>query len=212
MVLDSIYTDPEALRNKYRNPKGILDALAEATAPPTQPQIINPTINPQPSEIPLPSPPPRCPAWSEFVWMRSADLLPTPRRAGDLTINDYLYNPVTQQFNKIIHLELGKEECVKFLLYDDTEAVFSVSHPVLRSALDKTGTRADHWREGELCLAAKMFVPATGRIKKIIPVGLQEVVAISLESEFIFASGTQKHKMIVGHNKAAPTPDLPPTV
>lgn len=211
-MIDSIYTDPEKLRLQYLNPLNPtreIDGLAQS-------QIETPVVqNPITPATDIPLPDRHCPHKLDFVVSRAANGSPLPILAVKVkAFETYLHNPLTGNFNLVIHAEIIKRvRCFEVTTKNGARGIFSESHPILTAELDKFGTTVVDLRERDWILTQidGEFLPMS-QIEKIVLIGLRDVVHITLETEHIFASGRRPLQMIVGHNKALPTQDQFPEV
>jgi hypothetical protein len=202
---DSIYTDPDALRLLYLNPKNPLGGLTDPTGPPVTPTA--------PPPDPPPPNPPHCPAVGEWTWKyigsKRGNL--THVRVGSLrTRVDRLYNPITQHFNVIDSIRfIENVPCLRVTTLDGAVQVVSFTHPVIQKLKDAVGRAAEHLmamlEAGRVYgLGAVSCIDAVAnltKVKKIERAGLRMVAEIKLRKEHIFASGSSPDAMLCGHNK-----------
>lgn len=223
-VRDSLYTNPFALRDKFRNPRNPLSSLDEAQ----ETSQVSASIA-QPTSSPTAATSGGgdgfggsgggdgsggggvfggggyggggCPAATEFVLVKSASGLVVVKRAGEIVeAVDYLYNPIRKTFHLVLQARIRHgEKCARLKTSDGAEQIVSVSHPVIERFSDETGKPVF-----ELPTRAVSVIQTEAeetQVKSIVPVGARDVVWISLQSGFIYASGTKETHLIVGHNK-----------
>ena len=212
-ISDSSFTNPDSLRARYINPRNVLLNLDEQASGESQAAgdgaalVINQPSNQSSPIFQQPRGQYGCPAVGQFVIARSAQGKPLVKLAETvISLKDYLYNPITKTFHKVVHAEIIKDqECALIRTFDDAAQIVSFSHPVITNFADKTGTLVSdiipHQERSAGAVSVIDFIANENSIDAIYSVGRRDVVHIALEDGFIYASGVNPMRMIVGHNK-----------
>lgn len=207
-LIDSIYTDPEALRLLYLNPKNQTGAtLNEGPQP----------INPAPYVPPVYQPGGYCPAVGQFTIVRVPNSKHgiMPVRVEDVQRHvDYLWNPLTASFKPVVRAKrVADVPCLRVTTEEGVESIVSHDDPIIQAFDDDEGCPISKLLEnpqGEhAVLACIDFRLRDSSIAKIEDVGLMDVIEFSLgEGGGIYASGTVANKLTLRHNKRADPPDF----
>lgn len=230
-IVDSTYTDPDALRALYVNPRNALKYLNDLAA---QAASSTPTVPvlPQPGTIVNidPNTPIGCPLTGEWViaLKRGTISEPIAMLIDDLTIKDKLYQPVLQEFRQVVAIEhipyvLG----VSVHTQNGAVSRVSITDKIIQHQEDTVGMSIDRflkkgaetvWDDGVLSLMPQNggWELVQSHIAYIITLDRrQTAIKISLEGENgdIYASGRGADKgMTVRHNAKIPDPDIPPEI
>lgn len=210
-VIDSVYTDPDAIRKLYLNRRAIADMLPGAD--PSDFGLTGAGGASLVSTVPSPSgggtgggSAPGCPAFGQFTLARSAQGVPYAVLVDGIRADTYeLWNPIARTFKRVIAAEvIHSQPCAKVTSLDGCESIVSLTDPVIQSFADETGRSiseliaeqdADHGIVTSIeCVAAE------SRILSIESAGWRSVVKISLEGGGIYASGSDPQRMTVRHN------------
>lgn len=152
-----------------------------------------------------------CPELSQYVWVEKNDHRPYPIKVTTLVqwFNDQkeikLFNPLTRNFNKVTNAEIIKEQPLfKTRTELGAENLTSQSHKIIVNTSQLSGIPLIHYGAGRECLS---FDKADGQwnifsdtLIEIADAGTGDVVNISLDKEFIYASGMTKTQGICCHN------------
>lgn len=211
-IIDSQYTDPEALRLLYRNPRNQTGAILSEGPVQT---VTSPTFEP----VILP-PPTHCPAVGQFTIIRVPNskhgIMPMLVQLVQRHI-DHLWNPITSTFQAVTLARRVKHvPCVKITTTDGAESIVSISDMVIRTLEDDTGRSvaeliAEHDVEHRIVSCIK-YRAGESYIATIEDMGEQDVIEFSLEDNGIYASGSLPDRMTVRHNKEVNPPDEPPVI
>lgn len=208
-LIDSIYTDPEALRLLYRNPRNQTGGLPDASQDTNtqQPQTYVPPITPQQ----------HCPAVGQFTIMRvpgsDHGIMPAMVQAIREGI-DYLWNPIDSTFRLVERARrVAGQPCVLVKMINKAESVVSISDMIIRSFEDETGIEIHKLllNPGDIhhAMTSIDFQTLRSEIDTITDIGEREVIEFSLEGGGVYASGTMPTKLTLRHNKAPDPPDVP---
>lgn len=211
MVIDSDYTNPDKLRNRYtnpRNPTSEIDSLAQSSSTEAQPQILSP--NPS-NNLPIIPGGHYCPYAFDFVIASSRIGLPLPILAVSVrAFETKLWNPLSKNFNLVIHSELIKKvPCYEVISMDGIGAIVSDSHPLIRNMFDWDGLELKKFTPGAQIVSTNLSSPVLNFIREINYIGLRNVQWITLETEKVYASGRKPNAFLLGHNKAQNPDDIP---
>lgn len=199
---DSQYTNPDALRLLYLNPKNPLGGLGEA----------NPVeaVVPVP-EVPVPiNPPPgqNCPALGQFILIRLSEKGGIHyKKVEEIKVfEDYAWNPLTKSFHQIIKADIIKSQaCARVRSSAGAETVCTLSEPLIQSFEDNEGTMVfDLVRNPDRShkiIETIDFQTKESEIHSIANAGFLDVVHISLADGFIYTCGSDPLKTIARHNK-----------
>lgn len=216
-IRDTSYTNPDALRTLYRNPKNPLKDLDEELAATAAIVASAPTgaVGGAPGSGGggggggWTDPP--CPAFFEFTWAYDFRLhRPVAKFVQDVVENvDRLWSPIAKEFRLVTRAEhVYNVECVRYrTMYTDVVSVVSLSHPVIQDLDDDRGRQIldmlQNLESGHRAVSAMgpYQLIQTG-IEEIASVGKNSVVKITLEGEGggIYASGSHPERMNLGHN------------
>lgn len=207
---DSIYTDPEALRQVYRNPRNQTGML-----PDSQPSA---AISPPPVYVPPINPPIHCPAVGQFTIMRvpGSDHGIIPAMVQDVREGiDYLWNPIDSTFRLVERArKVAHQPCVLVKMINKAESVVSISDMIIRSFEDETGIELHKLLlEPDVihhAMTSIDFQTRKSEIDTITDIGEREVIEFSLAGGGIYASGTMPTKLTLRHNKQQNPEDEPP--
>jgi len=216
-IRDSNYTNPDALRLLYTNPRNALrglddlasdiDASASIASPTGLPpgNISGGALNS--GEVI------GCPVFGEYVLALFPDTrrVTRPVLVENLTIcKDYLWQPVTKAFRKVLDVQIIKDvECVRLRTVDGAESRVTLTDRVIQSLADTQGRDVQsmidepHSIHGAVSLID--FHLYESEIEWIRSIGRQDAVRISLEGKGgdIYASGTDPLKTTLRHNALA---------
>lgn len=214
-VRDSSFTSPDAIRRLYLSPKNPLRSLEDATEA-AQTQTVAQIVNTPTGQTGGGytgggygggGSPSGCPAATDFVLSANAKTGQiVPKLAALLVAGaDYLYNPITKTAHRIGFLEIIEEvECVRVETTSGASQIASYTHPVIRNYRDETGESVeDLLKSADSNHGAVSYINfdlAQTDINLIEEAARRTVVKISLESGYIYASGTNPTAMILGHN------------
>lgn len=151
-----------------------------------------------------------CPEKDQFIWIGSETQFEAVKAKTLLKLvgNIRLYNPITAKFNLLIGARLLENvDIYQTTSFDGTQIQSSLSHVIIRNTADKFGVPlSNHVVGGEVLRAEKsprnIFQDT---IKELAYIGKGDVIEISLKSEFIYACGTTRTKMLLAHNQKEPT-------
>lgn len=158
-----------------------------------------------------------CPFIEDYILVGEKGQLPRPILAKSLvsrgSSNYSLYNPITKNFNKVKSARIIYDSPllrVKTSL-KDIGARFSTTHKIIRNASDLVGqSMVDHVLGSELVVTkrekSENKVNFNIYIDSLVDILYNpnlrgDVVEIELETEYIYASGTEEDEMILGHNR-----------
>ncbi len=207
-IRDSLYTSPDALRAKYRNPRNALGGVEEAASNNigTTQAVETPTA-PTNNNYYAPSQY-GCPASTEWILtVKNRQFL--PKQAKDIVpFEDYLFNPLTRRFQKVIKSRLIKDvRCVSVITNEKAETICSYSHPIIRDFFDADGMEIGEMLARQIkrltAVTWKPDVIDEAKIFWVNDAGRRDVVWISLENNGIYASGTDGEHFVICHNKPA---------
>lgn len=207
-IIDSSYTDPEALRNLYRNPKnplkeaGVDVGSSQLTTPAAAP-LIRPSLD---DVAPI-----HCPEigqWTYALDPYGSDCI--PMMVKDVRKGDFLWHPVRRQFQEVTFAEaFAGVDCFEIRTHEKYEQVVSDGHPVIQCVGDEHGLPVVKLLERAneaLAVILRYDDPEQDYIESIRYLGKMAVMHISLRGGGIFATGTRPDQLVLGHNKP-PTRD-----
>ena len=123
---------------------------------------------------------------------------------------DYVWNPITWDWNRVGEVELIENVPVLKIITEDMAAqIVSYPHPVIQALDDADGTPAITLKErldagrtyGLKAISCIELEARKTRLASITEAGIMTVVRIYLETEHLFPCGIVPGRMIVGHNK-----------
>jgi len=142
-----------------------------------------------------------CPEISQYVWIDDHKAI----RAKRLKVGMSLYNPITRNFNKLNTVEILKNQpLMKIGTQRGVENIVSLTHKVIKNTADSRGTSLLSYGTGLELLSweAKGDKNIYGdTLVEMTDAGFGDVVRVSLDAEFIYASGMTKTKGVLGHNR-----------
>lgn len=209
---DSVYTNPDALRLLYLNPKNPLGGLEE-----TKPDVAVPAGQTVPEIHPPPTGSGSCPALGQFILIRldAAKGGITYKKVEEVNAGiDFAWHPVRRTFHQIIAAEIMPEQpLAKVVTFDGAQSICSLTHPVIQDFEDTGGQQVfDLINEPDKAHKAVSIIDFEvfqTEIALISAAGTGKCVRISLEDGFIYASGTDPLKTIAAHNKPPVNPNVP---
>lgn len=218
-IKDSNYTNPDALRLLYLNPRNPTREATDQNQPVTllqQPPIIQP-------------PPPGggqtgtgCPALTEYGLACVGTLRPMPQPMPVRVIRKgmRLWNPIAKTFGIVAYAEVLKDaNCVFVRTFSGVECVTSIASKGIVSIDDTKGRRIYDLltQEDERAGAVQWLMGQPNAldctIEKIADAGKHDVMHITLEEVDgitpIYATGSTPQKMLAWHNKPRDPLEIP---
>lgn len=147
-----------------------------------------------------------CPHVDQYVWVeRGTRVVPIKAKSLLKKVGKVrLYNPITRHFNLLIGAELLEEQPLFYIhTINGAEGFFSKSHKIIRNTADKMGVSLSHYIVGGEVLrfeshTRNIFIDT---LLECSDADTGDVVKISLDKEFIYAAGMDKHLATVAHNR-----------
>lgn len=207
-VTDSLYTDPDALRTLYRNPKNPLRDTDVGQSSLSQTAAPTPLVTPlRPADIE----PIHCPEIGE--WTLGLDPYGDdciPMCVKDIRKGDFIWHPIRERFIEVVYAQpVPNIDCFEVISHEGCGQVVSHSHPVIQCVDDDRGLPVTTLLErvsDALAVILRWGDPEQDFIESIRYVGKRDVMHLSLRGGGIFATGTRPDRLVLGHNKPAPTP------
>lgn len=210
-VSDSIYTDPEALRLLYRNPRNVLGGLADVGSAPADVSTVTPPFTPPVLDIP----PVYCPAVGQYI-LAASQISGSwgPMRVEHLVENiTRIVDPITWQFAVVEKAtRISDVDCAVIRTVNGAESIVSLSDLVITGLDDLDGRPLidliQDRSKAHTAVSVIEFKAERSEIESIWAVGKRDVIAITLRPTGRYASGSQPFRMTVRHNKSADPPDI----
>lgn len=160
---------------------------------------------------------PGCPALDQYV-LALADYQnkAVPKLVGRLKAGDFLYNPLTGHFNMVSRARTRESEpCFRVKTLCGAVSVVSHTHPIIQSLTDAKGTAlgdlfeqflgADRYPpewKSVVTVDETHKTPGVSEIEWIKAAGLRDVMEITLDAEYIYATTSfLGNRWILGHNR-----------
>lgn len=146
---------------------------------------------------------PGCPEVDQYVWVKIDGKVGCVK-AIDLTKKKkYLvYNPVTTNFNEIVHAEVQKGvSLVEIITFSGIIAIVSASSKIVKNTGDVNGTWIADLDLNDEILTAKRPNIYQDTVISMTDAGIGDVVELSLKPEQLYVCGVNKIHGIVKHNR-----------
>ncbi len=189
----SVYYQQQALTNNTANPVPNVTQVAQQTV---GNGVSDGTISPsgEPER-------PACPEVNQFVWIRGDNGLLTPVRAGTITLGQFLYNPISEQFEEIIHAEIIASELWEVITPNQAKFTGSPTTPIIQNREDKTGLAIKDCHIGSKALWMKDGVLEATDIRTIVKRKARGFINhLTTDGEHIYLAGSRSDKCIAVHN------------
>ncbi len=150
-----------------------------------------------------PVPPNRCPEVNQFVYIRDENGLLVPARAGDVTVGQFLYNPISDEFEEVINAEIVASELWEVITTEQCKFVGSPTTPLIQTLADVHGLALKDCHIGTKCLAMidRQLKPTEVRtIVKRKAMGFINHLSTDGPDK-IYLAGTRADKVLFIHNK-----------
>jgi hypothetical protein len=150
-----------------------------------------------------PVPPNRCPEVNQFVYIRDENGLLVPARAGDVTVGQFLYNPISDEFEEVINAEIVASELWEVITTEQCKFVGSPTTPLIQTLADVHGLALKDCHIGTKCLAMidRQLKPTEVRtIVKRKATGFINHLSTDGPDK-IYLAGTRADKVLFIHNK-----------
>lgn len=143
-----------------------------------------------------------CPRHDQFVLARGAAGDIVAKFAGQLTTEDWLWNPVSGEFHKMRSIERAIEQIWKLELWNGAHVYASRDHRVIEGFRDSTGKKLCSFREGEFVLAVTNETARQTRVTEARNTYTEgQVIKIELEDGHIYCAGGDSLRLIAAHNR-----------
>ncbi len=143
-----------------------------------------------------------CPRIDQYVLAKDANGIVVAKTASFITERDFLYNPITETFHKVAQARImRKQKCIYLASKGGAQTVVSATHPIICALDDDAGTKISLLQPGqEIVVCRRRSKASVDTVFEILPAADADVMRISLLDGFIYATGLNPNRMILGHN------------
>lgn len=150
-----------------------------------------------------------CPALDQFVLARNDKGEAVSKQVIDVQIDDYVYNPVHQCFERVKTAEVIEANCYEVIAANGVISIASETHPLIRHIFDRRGKANKYQAQGNQVLTYLKGKLENSVIEDLRFIGTRKVKRIETDGDtHIYASGAKMDEFIICHNNKLPEGEL----